>query len=290
MNWDLLKIFLAIAHAGSLAGASRELGVNHSTVFRRLNALEQALSGRVFERLSSGYELTPLGEELLTIAQGIEQGFNDLERKVVGKDVQPRGLVRITAANNLAYQYLPRYLVRFHERYPEIRTEIMVSNIEVNMNNRQADIAVRVSPAPAEHLVGREVRKLYWSVYGSERLYQLYGKPLDLKSLTNVPVISGSGSMRNLPAFQWVDKNLSENIVHRSDDLVTIAKLVEQGAGFSILPCDQRSAEIDEITPFEHAPPSRLWVLTHPELRKAERIRLVMQHLVDAFQNEPMLD
>ena len=109
MDWNALKMFLAIAENGTLTGAAKVLEVNHSTVFRRLNTFEDEIGGRLFERLNHGYELTAMGEELLLKAKKIAASFDDMERHIIGKDIQPKGTVKITAPNNIAYRYLSRY-------------------------------------------------------------------------------------------------------------------------------------------------------------------------------------
>ncbi|MFK5984005.1 MAG: LysR family transcriptional regulator, partial [Pseudomonadota bacterium] len=106
MDWNALKLFLAIAENGTLTGAANALEVNHSTIFRRLNAFEDEIGGRLFERLNHGYELTTMGEELLIKANKIAISFENLERHIVGKDIQPKGTVKITAPNNIVYRYL----------------------------------------------------------------------------------------------------------------------------------------------------------------------------------------
>ncbi|WP_036186359.1 LysR family transcriptional regulator [Marinimicrobium agarilyticum] len=290
MDWNALKVFLAVEHTGSLAGAARELGVNHSTVFRRLNAFEDSLGVRLFERLPTGYQLTPLGEEMLELARSIESGFGDLDRRIAGRDVQPRGRVRITAPNNIAYRYLPRYLADFRTRYPDIRIELLVSNLELNMTNRQADIAVRAtSSPPPEHLVGRLVKKLDWGVYASPAYLRRWGTPRDLEVLRAHQSIGATGGMRSLPAFVWQESHLAETIVARADDLVAMAGLAESGQGLALLPSDQAREGLESVLPFHPGKTSNLWLLTHPDLRNVERIRLVMQHLATEFESDSTL-
>lgn len=289
MDWNGLKVFLAIEQSGSLAGAARILDVNHSTVFRRLNTFEKALGARLFERLNEGYVLTPLGEELKEIANRIESGFNELDRRILGRDVQPKGRVRITAPNNLAYRYLPAYLADFNQDYPDIKVELLVSNQEINMNTRQADIAVRVTDAPSEHLVGRNVKTIAWSVYGSVAYRKQYGFPTNLKDLKQHQFVGASGNMQRLPAFIWLERNFSENIAARSDDLVSMSWLAQSGHGLALLPNDQRRPELDTLFDFPHGKSSKLWLLTHPDLRHVERIKLVMRHLTEAFANDGRL-
>ena len=126
MNWDDLRYFLAVAEAGSLQGAARSLQVNHSTVFRRINGFEKTVGARLFERLADGYQLTAAGEELLAHARGVGEEIDLLQLKVLGKDYSPSGKIRLTAPDNLAYAYLPRYLATFSKRYPAITLELVV--------------------------------------------------------------------------------------------------------------------------------------------------------------------
>ncbi len=289
MDWNALKMFLAIADSGTLTGAAKTLEVNHSTVFRRLNTFEDEIGGRLFERLNHGYELTAMGEELLIEAKKIATSFDDMERHIVGKDIQPKGTVKITAPNNIAYRYLPRYLTEFNKAYPEIHIELLISNLEFNMTNRQADIAVRATPAPPEHLVGRMVRSIKWSVYASESYKTKFGCPDNIDQLGEHTLIGAAGGMRTLPAYIWLDKNFSPQIKTRCDELVAMAAFVEAGQGLAILPDDQQRPGIIKLFTFETGENSDLWLLTHPDLRHVEKIKLVMQHLAKAFAEEKVI-
>lgn len=290
MDWNSLKIFLAIAQTGSLSGAARRLEINHSTVFRRLNAFEEAIGGRLFERLHHGYELTPAGEELLIEAKKIARSFDDIERHIVGKELQPRGLVKITAPNNIAYHYLPRYLSEFKLIYPDIQIELLTSNLEFNMTNRQADIAVRATPSPPDHLVGRQVRDIKWGVYGNHIYGDKFGFPRSLKELNSHALIGATGNMNSLPAFIWLEKHIPQQVITRCDDLVTMSYFAASGQGLAFLPDDQQRPGITRLFTFPPAKTSKLWLLTHPDLRNVERIKLVMRHLAESFAGESNLE
>lgn len=159
-NWDDLRVFLAVARAGSLSGAARALSVNHSTVFRRIGAFEAALGVRLFERQSDGYLLTPAGEELRDGALRIEEEIASLSRKVAGQDLRLSGAVRVTTIDMLAFGLLPRHLARFRDAYPGIEIELVVGNTMLNLSRREADVALRVGNTPPETLVGRRVGRL----------------------------------------------------------------------------------------------------------------------------------
>lgn len=279
MDWNDLKIFLAIAENGSLSGAAKTLQVNHSTAFRRLNSFEKTIGGRLFERLSHGYELTAMGEEFLVFARKIASTFDDLERQLAGKDVQPKGIVKITAPNNLAYRYLPVFLAEFYQEYPEIQIELLASNQEFNMTNRQADIAIRATNSPPEHLVGRLLHKIKWGVFASDAYKPSAGLPVNLDDLHQHRLIGAAGMMRNLPGFIWLENNLSQQIHTRCDDLVAMSNFAEAGQGLAFMPDDQQRPEIKRLFTFEPGQTSDLWILTHPDLRHVERIKLVMHYL-----------
>lgn len=286
MDWNSLKVFIAIARRGTLSAAANELGVNHSTIFRRLNAFEEEIGTQLFERISNRYELTTLGHELLNLAQTIENSFDGINRHIVGKDIQPKGIVKITAPNNIAYRYLPRYITEFNSLYPEIVIELLVSNQEFNMSNRQADIAVRATHSPPEHLIGRQVSTLNWSVFGSKKYEAEFGFPRDLNELANHSLIGAAGVMCHLPAFIWLDKHFSHKIITRCDNLTAMSYFVESGQGLAFLPEDQLRPEIIKLFGVKDSKPSQLWLLTHPDLRNVERVKLLMQYLTQAFSKE----
>ncbi len=288
MDWNSLKIFLAIAHQGSLSGAAKELGINHSTVFRRLNSLEQELGGRLFERLAHGYHLTTVGEEVLDLAQKIAADCDDLERRVLGKDIEPKGTVKLTAPNNIAYRYLPRYLADFNQLYPEIRIELLVSNLAFNMTNREADIAVRATLKPPVHLIGKKLRDIKWGVYANKQTKHLV-LPRTLKDLANHRLIGGNGAMIDLPAFSWLEKTFPKQINIKCNDMVSMSYFAETGQGLAFLPDDQQRPEIQRLFTFEPGRVSQLWLLSHPDLRNVERIKLLMRFLGDKFGKEENL-
>ena len=124
MNWNDLSVFLAIAEQGSLAGAARDLKINHSTVFRRLNSLESDLDTRLFERLPDGYVLTPVGERMRELALEAEGAIQSIEREVAGRDLEPCGTVRLTTAPNIARTIVPGVLKKLRRTHPVSYTHL----------------------------------------------------------------------------------------------------------------------------------------------------------------------
>ena len=282
-DWNGIRLFLAIAQGGSLNQAARELGVNHSTVFRRLNTLEDGIGGRLFERFGNGYQMTALGERVLPIAGKIADCFDQLDREVVGQDVQPRGVIKLTAPSNIAYHFLPGYLAKFNERYPDIHIEVLASNLTFNMNTRQADIAVRATTSPPEHLVGRKIGAVGWSVFAGKSYLQSRARPTSLADLSAHRLIGATGTLRSLTGFIWLENNLARAIYSRCDDLIGMSYLAEAGQGLALLPNDQARPALEMLLAVEPAGKSDFWILTHPELRNVTRINLLMRFLSDHF-------
>ena len=154
------------------------------------------------------------------------------------------------------------------------------------MSNRQADIAVRATSSPPEHLVGRQVSTLKWSVFGSSIYKEKFGFPASAEELAEHMIIGATGALRRLPAFNWVDKYFPRKIVTRCDDLTAMSYLVESGQGLALLPEDQSRIELTKLFSIPQIEASHLWLLTHPDLRNAERIKLLMAHLTKAFSQE----
>ena len=157
LHWDDLRVVQAIAEAGSLSGAGRRLGASHATVFRRLNAIERRLGVALFERSRTGYAPTPAGEDLAATAARVETEVLGAERRVVGRDLRLSGSIRVTTTDTLLMGLLSPIFAGFQRAHPEIVLEVAVSNQLFNLSQRDADVAVRPSPSPPEHLVGRRV-------------------------------------------------------------------------------------------------------------------------------------
>jgi len=286
MDWNSMKIFLAIAENGNLMTASKVLDLSHSTVFRRLNDFEEKVGGRLFDRIDGKYELTQLGDELLKLAKPVSLSFEEIERHIIGKDLKPHGTVRITAPTSFAYYFLPKYLKAFSKIYPDIQVELLVSDQEVNMSNRQADIAIRVTSSPPEHLVGRMIKEIQWSVFGSKKYLSKNGRPKSLKDLSKHSLIGASSNAINIPPLSWMEKKHKDNITFRSDDLVTMSHLAGSDLGLAILPDDLKHSKIERLFAYRHDKANKLWILTHPDIRKVERIKIVMKFLSEAFSKE----
>jgi DNA-binding transcriptional LysR family regulator len=289
MEWDDLQYILAVADAGSLAGAAQLLRVNRTTVLRRIKAFERNHAVRLFERLPSGYVLTSGGRELLAAARGLEHTILTLERKIAGEDQRAEGIVHLTTTDTLLASILPAHLTAFRREHPGIILNVAVSNTLLNLAKRDADIAIRPVMEPPETLTGRRVCSVGFAVYASVE----YAKTLDPKaSLGKHPWLAPSTALAHTSVARWMSDVVPEaNRVSLFDSLLTMKEMCAAGAGLAALPCylgdiDPRlkrvRSPIKEMT-------TALWVLTHPDLVRATRFRLLMKFMATALAKERAL-
>jgi DNA-binding transcriptional LysR family regulator len=288
MEWDDLRVVLAVFREGTLSGAARHLGVTHSTVFRRLGAIETRMGARLFERFRDGYVPTPVGETAAEAAGRLEDEILRLERKVAGQDLSPAGTVRIATTDTLA-TILLRHLPAMRTLHPEIRLEIAISNAMANLTRREADIAVRPTPDPPEILVGRRIADIAHAIYGSRTYLSRHPR----ENLSAHDWIALDDALASTVIARWMHENLrAANISCRVDALPALRDAALAGLGLALLPCylGDSASGLRRLTPKALAQPrSALWLLTHEDLRRVARIRATLDFLAEALASERRL-
>ena len=290
MDWNDLPYFLAVAREGSLAAAARYLGVNHSTVFRRINALETRLAARLFDRRPEGYTLTPAGERALRIAERASDSVDEFERSLAGQDIRPTGEVRLTAPANIAGAYVAPLLPGFAARHPGIRLNLAVSDTDYDLSRREADLALRATPAPPGHLVGRRVAEIPWMVCAGSAYLERADAPKNMRDLEAHPLIGADIRVRHVSALGWLmSRYPPEAFVATCDSLNTMAAMVIAGTGVAILPADQVREGLVQLFRLEPPHSAGLWLLTHPDLRSVARVRALSDFLFSSLRDDPRL-
>lgn len=288
-NWDDLKFFYALANTGSLAKAARSLGVNHSTVFRRIEGLETELAVSLFHKLSTGYVLTPEGEELFDTVKKIENNLDLVSKNLTGKDTGLTGPIRIITTDSTGSILLPKYVNLFHERYPQISIELLVGTnyLEDYSVNGDHDIFVYAGVSPPEHWVGRRLGLMTFSMYAAKSYLEKYGTPSSLADLHEHSYISGSiNLLHNWPAVKWLKENLrlfSPSKTVHSNSFAVVYHLLKEGLGLSIFSDAHCLLEPNLVKVFDFADiiNSEVWVVTHPSIKDKARIRAFVDFLAD---------
>jgi len=278
LPWTDLQHVLAVANAGSLAGGARALGVNHTTVLRRIAAFETRLGVKLFAHSPVGYVLTPAGEEVAASARAMQDTAHEMERKVAGRDLRPSGNVRVTSTDTLAATLLAPALVSLRRAQPAITLELTTTTAFANLSKRDADIAVRPSATPPTALVGRRVATVAIALYAAPSY--LAHTPAR-RALDHHTWLGPDDSLAATTIAKWMRKTLAVSPVLRCDTLTALAAAAAAGHGVAALPCylaDSNPRLARVRGPIDAA--TELWVLTHEDLRTSARVRTVIDHLV----------
>lgn len=289
-DWNDLRYFLALSRHRTMVAAAQALGVNQTTVFRRLNAMEERLGTRLFERLPNGYLKTSAGESLLPSAERVAEEVAAAELRLAGEDLRPSGTIRLTTTEDLMVAFLQPHIAGFRREYPDIRLEVVVGNLLFDITRREADIAIRPTSRPPEHLVGRNLGAIGWAVYGSTTYLRKHGTPDKPAQLAGHSIVTADQTLTSIDASRWIMRHAGEqDVVFRSDSLLVQLGAVREGIGLAILPCfladeDRRLKRV--LEPVGIADTSGCWLLTHPQLRYVARIRAFMNYIAEAVVDD----
>ena len=281
-QWDDLRVLLGVWRGGSARGANRHLGMSHATVSRRIDSLETRWGVRIFDRLPTGYELTQDGEELLEVALAVEAEINAARLKLTGRERDLSGIIRVTTFDDLASHFLIEALAKFAERYPEIEFELVLGYESLDLRKREADIAIRGTAKPPDHLIGHKVATLGWSGFATKD----YLNSHDLTATGTARWI-GFGSRAN--ADSWLKQThypylpvwgLFDNISHQVEAAC-------QGLGLVHLPCyvGDRCKNLVRVPPGLSRRQNDLWLLRHKDTRSTARLRTFSEFLTNEFEH-----
>lgn len=288
-DWDDLKHFLAVARNGSTLAASRALGVDQSTVQRRLTELERRLGQALVKRHTTGYRLTEFGQAMLPHAERVESAMAAFEHAVVAARNDLTGVVRVTCPEPIVNRLTQSSLLeRFHAKYPGLRVEFVISDRYVDLLNGEADVALRSGDTDDGDLIGRKIGNSYWAVYGSTRYLQQHGRPASVEDLKDHALVGLDDSMSNHRAAEWL-RGVAPGgrVVARNNSILGLVYSAKAGLGLAPLPTAIADAEsdlecvlgpIDELT--------RIWrVLAAPDRRHTPRVATFFDFVVDEIES-----
>lgn len=271
MDWEDVKTFAAVSREGTVRKAANKLGVHHSTVSRRIAALEEQIGSKLFYRHPEGYSLTLAGEQLLPAAKQFEQNLLEAERQICGQDHDLSGHVTITMPETLATLAFIPALEKFHVANPGITLEIISTGDFLDVARREADVAIRLNNNPPETLIGKRLFPYFETVYcAADYLQETPDKEVRWLGWDNLgceapdwAAATEFSSTQSWGVFASLEQQLAA---------------CKAGLGLAMLPCFIADHEARLVRASQNAPtPSRdIWVLTHNDLRKTARVRAVM--------------
>jgi len=286
LDWNDLRTVLAVTRAGSLAGAARALELRHSTVFRRIEQAERRLGSRLFERSRSGWSPNPQGEAVARAAADMESAALGAERAISGADARLEGTIRIATSELLAGHLLLPLLRPFLAEHPGIEIECDVSNRNVDLTRREADLALRATPQPPDMLVGRRIGSMRYAVYAAK---PLIGKRQSAPVLGELPWVGFDERIAHFQIAQWFRHALPDVRPRlRLDSMSALMKAAAAGIGAVLLPTFAAAQEpaLVRVTEEIDGPEMGLWLLSHPDVRGNARVRALAAHLAQAVPLE----
>lgn len=281
MNWDDLKIILAISRCCTISGAASQLNVQHSTVSRRIKAFEKQLGTNLIRRNKGSYELTKAGIKFRDAALKVEKEIISAEGALLSKNDPLKGTLRITTISSLASTILMPMFSAFSKAHPQIDLHIMVSNSTASLANREADVAIRLSNAPPESLIGKHVVTVSSTVYGSSDYLEKHNKNKDDVKWLGVTCCGFHK--------KWTKEScdITTHQLNIDDALLTTAALRE-GLGVSYLPCCIGDTEPTLVRYCE--PDSKfdlgLWILIHTESKHNARVLAFRNFMIIAIEKQ----
>lgn len=285
LEWNDLRLLLAIGRTGSLSGAAKELRNDHSTIYRKLQAIEKRMGVRFFERRNSHYQITKAGEAAVGVAESFEREVLDLEREVVGQDSRLEGNIRVSAAEGPAATLLPGVLARFQRNHPGVTLELISEFGRSDLNRREADVALRITKSPPNSSLGRYICNFAFCSYASPAYLERAGS----RSLEEHDwIIFAPTKDWTIPAIFPSENMLEARTVMSTNSVQAAVAAAKEGVGALTISAFlvENSTDLIRIAgPFEELS-LELWVLAHSDLRETARVTALMDHIARELRND----
>lgn len=285
MLWDDLRVFLAVHRLGAYKRAAKSLGVDATTVGRRIAALEASLGARLFTRTPERVQLTATGRRLVPRAERIETEALELERELSAADSRLEGSLRVTASDGLVHYVLLPNLAEFRREHPLLTMDLRADTRVFDLSRREADVAVRLFRPKQPALIARRLGEMRLSLFASQDYIDRRGAPRNGAALSAHDWIGFDASLDDLPQVKWLHRSLlSPRYVVRANTTAAQAIACATGHGIALLPTfvAAREPALRRILPRLIGPARELWAVTHVDMRANARIEACLRWLTRA--------
>jgi len=279
-----LELVLALARAGTLAKAGEKLGLDPSTVFRSLQRLERDMGQRLFERARTGYQPTEMAHELARVAEQMEAQLEEARAIARARPQHVTGTVRITTTDSILHGLVAPALKALQDQHPFLTFDLHAGNELASLTRRDADIAIRATKKPPQHLVGKQIGPIRVALFASTRSPI---KGFDATVAAEGKWIAPDEALPDHPSVVWRKRHFPKvSPAYRVNSILTVAEFVAQGMGIGLLPlflAAQRK-DLRQLTDPIDECQTELWLLTHTEARHLRRVATVYGHLARSLQ------
>jgi DNA-binding transcriptional LysR family regulator len=287
--WDDLRFVLAIGRSGNLAAAAAALSVNHSTMFRRLNALEATIGSKLFERLASGYRPTDAGQRLIEAAVRMEAEALALDRDLTGRDARLGGQLRVTCSETLGFKVLTPLIRAFRDKHPGIMVDLSVDNRQVDMARREADVAIRATRPAEGDLFGRKIADVRWGFFAAPDYVKRRGMPKSLSDIGGHDLIGWTETAPRTKAGASLSRHVPHaTIGFRANGFVGQYIAARAGLGIALLPVYLAAGDKEVVPILGRLSDlvTEMWIVTHRSLKDTARVRSFMDDVGDGVKRE----
>lgn len=279
-DWGDLRFFLEVARTGTLAAAARKLGVDNTTVGRRLSALERELGAKLFARTPDGLALTAAGEAMRAAGAEMEQAVLRGEQRALGADRKLSGGVRVATTEMLGEVVILPAVRLLHERHPQIRVELLTGSGQLDIARREADVALRYIRPERGDLVARHAGTVAFAVYASKKYLAERGRPARGSGFSGHDIVAYNPTIPHWPFGPRGGEPVGDaRIVLRTNSTQMLLRAVRLGLGIGPLPCflaraDRSLERVPSATPAES---DELWLVVHADVQRTTRVRAVIE-------------
>ena len=291
-DWNDLRFFLELSRQGKLVRAASRLHVDHTTVSRRITALEKQLDVRLFDKSPRGYQLTDAGLRLLPLAEQIETQSNDLYQQISGKDARLSGTVRVAAPEALGSQVIARHVTAFQREHPDIEIELVAETRRMSLSKREADIAISFSRPESGRLVAWKLCDYKLQLYGSRDYLRDHPPIRSVDDLAGHGFVTYIDDLIEMPELRFFESTIrNARVVFRSTNVSAQYNAILDGIGLGLVHCFSATREprLQVILPEQISVVRSYWLLVHEDLRQVARVDAVCQFLTEILSQNPGL-
>lgn len=280
-NWDEVRTALQVAREGTVSGAANRMGVHHATVIRHVDALEQRLGVKLFQRHARGYTPTEAGEDLMRVGQATEDQFQALEGKLRGKGDEVSGDLVITTLTTIANDLVP-VIADFQCQYPDVTVRIVTGERLFRLEYGEAHVAIRAGTAPQEpDNVVQKYREYQLGLYASQDYVAKHGLPENLDDFAKHRFVTRQDMPSRAPFIQWQAANIPQSSIRfASTDDISMNLAIRSGIGIGFLEVDtaEQSGLVQMWEPLDEWM-VHLWLVTHVDLHRTAKVQAFLRHL-----------
>lgn len=287
MQWDDLRVLLAVHRHGSHKRAARQLGVASTTIGRRLAALESALGTRLVLRTPDRVKVTAAGLVLVRHAERIEAEALEAERELAAADEKLEGSLRVTATDGIVHYVLLPALARFRSQHPLVTIDLRIETRVSDLSRREADVAVRLVRPKEPALIARRLGAIHWSLFASDAYLEHRGTPRSLAALAGHDFV-GYDSSLELPETRWLERAVGKpRYAVRATSTTAQALACAEGHGIALLPTfvAAREARLRTLIPRLVGPQRDAWGVMHADLKTNARAAAFLTFLAQVVRD-----